>query len=164
MLWALKGTEKEKVVTFEQPVRIAATNFYDSKYLVVYDGSSLAVYEGEGLKEVLKGEANINLDNLKIMTGVGYVVARDDSMIYALDMEDMKLNSWRAEADSLGWLDKYLIYSVSNGVLTAYDFDGQNERTLSENVTANYPATITNNRWMYYFSNGALMREWLVKK
>ena len=164
VLWALKGTEKEKVVMFEQPVRIAATNFYDSKYLVVYDGSSLAVYEGEGLKEVLKGEANINLDNLKIMTGVGYVVARDDSMIYALDMEDMKLNSWRAEADSLGWLDKYLIYTISNGVLTAYDFDGQNERTLSENVTANYPATITNNRWMYYFSNGALMREWLVKK
>ena len=164
VLWALKGAEKEKIMTFDQPVRIAATNFYDNKYLVVYSSDSLMVYEGDILKEVLKGEVNINLDNLKIMAGIGYVVARDGDMIFALDMEDMKLNSWRAGADSLGWLDKYLIYTISNGVLKAYDFDGQNERVLSENVTANYPATITNNRWMYYFSDGALMREWLVKR
>ena len=163
-IWSLKGAEKENVMKLDGPARIAAVNFYNDKYLVIYANDSLAVYEGEALKEVLNEKIEINLDNLKIMDGVGYVVARDGDTIHALDMESMKLNTWSADTGTLGWLDKYLIYAVSDNTLFAYDFDGQNKRQLSESVDGNYPAIITDNKWLYYFSDGALVREWLIKK
>lgn len=163
-VWLLRNSEKEKIMSLDVPVRIAAVNFYNDKYLVVYKNDSLTIYEGDELRKVLEEKIEINLDNLRIMDGIGYVVARDGNTINAVDMESMKLNVWKVDADSLGWLDKYLIYAVSNGALSVYDFDGQNKRQLSEGVDHNYPVTITDNKWLYYFSDGALMREWLIRK
>jgi hypothetical protein len=159
----LRGTDTVLLMPLTTQARIAAVNFYDNKYLIVYTNNSLTVYEGDELKKVLERDAMINLSNLKIMDGEGYVVARDGNTINTLDMEAMELNTWSAEADDLGWLDRYLIYSITNSKLTAFDFDGQNGRQLSENVSAGYPVTITDNKWLYYFSDGALVRE-LIKK
>ncbi len=159
----LRGADTVLLMPLTTQARIAAVNFYDNKYLIVYTNNSLTVYEGDELKKVLERDATINLSNLKIMDGEGYVVARDGNTINALDMEAMELSTWSAEADDLGWLDRYLIYSITNSKLTAFDFDGQNGRQLSENVSAGYPVTITDNKWLYYFSDGALMRE-LIKK
>jgi hypothetical protein len=57
-----------------------------------------------------------------------------------------------------------MIYTIKNNELIVYDYDGLNRRSISTNVSAHFPVTITNNRWMYYFNDDGLVREWLIPR
>lgn len=164
MINILRGRENINLINLDEPARIAVTPFYNDKYLIVFTAKEITIYKGERLEPVFREFADINLDNLRIMDGEGYVVARDGNKINAIDMEAMQLSVWDAEVDRFGWLDNFLIYAVSDGALKVYDFDGQNGRELSKNVSSDFPVTITDNKWLYYFSENALMREWLIRK
>ena len=74
-------------------------------------------------------------------------------------MEAMATREWNVSGQTFGWLDDNMIYSVADGELSVYDFDGQNHRTLSKNVSSHFPVTITNDKWLYYFSDGSIVRE-----
>jgi hypothetical protein len=165
----LSSSETKELLTFDENVKVSAIGFYDDRYLIVYSNNSLSVYKGGSLEPVFTEAISVDLNNLQIIDGEGFVVARDGSTINALDMEAMQLNVWKLEkddkkADGFGWIDRGLIYAIYDGVLRVYDFDGQNERELSTGVSANMPVFITGNKWLYYFSDGALMREWLIKR
>lgn len=169
MIGLLTGSEVKEIKTMDTLARIVAVNFYDDKYLVTYTADSLSVYKGESLNLVMQREIKADLDSLKIESGDGFVVARNGDTINSLDMEAMHLDVWDLNKDDVnldgfGWLDRGIIYSVLNGKLFVHDFDGQNERELSSDVDGSKPVIITDNKWLYYFSNGALMREWLIKK
>ena len=169
MIGLLTGSEVKEIKTMDTLARIVAVNFYDDKYLVTYTADSLSVYKGESLNLVMQREIEADLNSLKIESGDGFVVARNGDTINSLDMEAMHLDVWDLNKDDVnldgfGWLDRGIIYSVLNGKLFVHDFDGQNERELSSDVDGSKPVIITDNKWLYYFSNGALMREWLIKK
>ena len=63
-------------------------------------------------------------------------------------MESLKVSEWQVEGESFGWLDNNMIYSVKDGELFVYDFDGLNRRTLAKNVSRSYPVMITDDRWL----------------
>ena len=74
-------------------------------------------------------------------------------------MEIIQVLEWSPEGESFGWINEDMIYSVHDGELLVYDFDGLNRRSLAKNVSEHFPAMITNNKWLYYFSDGNLIRE-----
>ena len=82
-----------------------------------------------------------------------------EGQVAIFDMEIMGLKEWQLDSPEYGWLDSNMLYSVKNGQLIVYDFDGLNRRELSNNVSALFPVTITDNKWLYYFSDNTLIRE-----
>ena len=56
-----------------------------------------------------------------------------------------------------------MLYSVKDGDLIVYDYDGLNRRVIASNVSSRFPAAITDDKWLYYFSDGQLIREWLIE-
>ena len=86
------------------------------------------------------------------------------NQIITLDMEARKLLNWQPVGEKFDWLDNDMIYSVSDGELGVYDFDGLNHRVLAKNVSRHFPVTITNDKWLYYFSDDSLVREWLIPR
>ena len=81
-----------------------------------------------------------------------------------LDMEALEITEWNIRTQSFGWLDDDMIYTILDGNLVVYDFDGLNEREIAKNVASSFPVTITEDKWLYYFSDGSLVREWLIKR
>ena len=79
-------------------------------------------------------------------------------------MESLSLTEWESNSSHFGWITSYMVYSVKNGELFVYDYDGLNRRSLTTNVSERFPVTITNDRMMYYFSDDQLIREWLIKR
>ena len=86
-----------------------------------------------------------------------------DTAAATLDMESLTVKNWALTTSDFGWLDNNMLYEVAGGTLSVYDYDGLNYRTLSKNVSAHFPVVITNNKWMYYFSDGNLVREIIAK-
>ena len=68
-------------------------------------------------------------------------------------------SEWQTDGETFGWLDTDMIFSISDGKLIVYDYDGLNRRILSSNVSGHFPITITNDKWLYYFSDDSLVRE-----
>ena len=81
----------------------------------------------------------------------------------AIDMEAGDVFEWIADNAGYNWLDYDMLYDVDSGNLFVYDYDGLNRRHLAENVSSHFPVTITDNKWLYYFSDDYLVREWIVK-
>ena len=87
----------------------------------------------------------------------------DGSKLATVDMEAQSISEWSPSSVAGDWLDGSMYYSVADGVLSVYDFDGLNARTLASNVSAHFPVTISADKWLYFISDGSLMREWLVE-
>ena len=85
------------------------------------------------------------------------------TQIASLDMEANAVREWQAAGKSFAWFDFDMIYSVKDGELFVYDFDGLNERSLAKNVSDHFSVGVTDNKWLYYFSDDHLMREWIVE-
>ena len=161
----LRSAEKSDLLEFEEKVRIVANRFYDDYYLVVFRPNMINVYKGIELTPIYEESSfSISLDDLRIKSEDGFIAATDGNRIISLDMEAMKATSWDVNAERFGWLEKYMIYEINDGQLSVYDFDGENKRQLLDGVSKDFPAMIANNKWLYYVSDGSLMREWLVKK
>ena len=86
-----------------------------------------------------------------------------DHTLATVDFEATIVHQWEIE-DHFGWLDNDMLYTVSNGDLIVYDFDGLNRRVIAHNVSSHFPVAITNDKWLYYFSDDNLVREWLIAK
>ena len=84
--------------------------------------------------------------------------------IATLDMEAQQLFEWTTGTTSYDWLDSSMIYAVKDGVLHVYDFNGLNPRILSSNASSHFPVTITADKYLYYFRDGSLVREYLFEK
>ena len=78
-------------------------------------------------------------------------------------MESLRLVDWSLDAAKYHWLDSHMLYTVNDGALSVYDYDGLNHRTLSTGASSRFPVTITNDRWLYYFSDNEIMREIIAR-
>ena len=79
-------------------------------------------------------------------------------------MESMQITNWQINSSSYNWINGYMLYVINDGELSVYDFDGLNHRILSNNVSNHFPVTITSEKWLYYFSDDELVREWLIAR
>ena len=106
---------------------------------------------------------SFNPARIKVGHNGEFIILTNGSNIAALDMEALSVVEWNTENIDYGWLDDDMVYDISDGSLIVYDFDGLNRREIAKNVKSGFPSTITDNKWLYYFSDNSLIREWLIE-
>lgn len=164
-LGALKlGDKIEELGETTSPAKVAITKFYEEKYLLTLENNVLKVYGKEGFTPLFEFNLSFSPTNLKVGHEGEFIILHSSSQIATLDMETMLVGEWAVEGEGFGWLDNDMIYTVQDGELIVYDFDGLNRREIAKNVSNQFPVAITNNRYLYYFSDGNLIREWLIPR
>lgn len=147
----------------EDGSQVLISKFYDEKYNFVISEHKVELFKHENIEPVFEGEISFEPETIKVGHGGSFIFMQKGTNIAVLDMEIMELKEWQLDSTSYGWLDSSMLYAVKNGTLIVYDFDGLNRRELSQNVSARFPVTITNNKWLYYFSDDTLIREIIAK-
>lgn len=163
-LLKLGSSEVTELISISEPTQVFMMRFYDDVYLGLVDSKKVSLYLKKDF--VLKDEFPLSFspEHIKIGKSGDFVALYTGGEIATLDMEAMNLNEWTTGTDIFGWLDGSMIYAIKDGHLNVYDFNGENPRTLAENVSAHFPVTITSDKYLYYFRDGALIREYLYEK
>ena len=146
------------------PVQVAIGKFYDSKYIAVLDNNIVTVHQNDNYEDAISNyELSFSPEDIEVGHNGEYLMLIKDLTIATLDFEANSVRQWEIE-DHFGRLDNDMLYTVSNGDLIVYDFDGLNRRIIAHNVSSHFPVTITSDKWLYYFSDDNLVREWLIAK
>lgn len=153
-----------KIDTFEAPTMVVVSKFYDTKYISFLTGQQLKLYTKDDFALVAEFETSFLPSQIKVGHNGEFIIMRSGANIATLDMEALGLREWVLASDKNGWLDDDMIYSVDDGELFVYDFDGLNERKLANGLAPSMPVAITSNKWLYYYSDGYLVREWLIPR
>lgn len=159
------GDSKATIVeTTKNPVKVVIGKFYDSKYIAVLDNDTVSIHQKDTYQEdVSSFVLPFSPDTIKVGNNGEFLLLAKGSKLATLDLEANMIRQWEIEKE-YGWLDNYMLYTVSGGDLIIYDFDGLNRRVIAHNVSSHFPSTITSDKWLYYFSDGNLVREWLVTR
>ena len=160
----LGNGEVTKLQDIDTPSDVIVTKFYDEEYIGVVRNGSITLYLKNNFEEKNNFAFNIEPANIKVGQDGEFIAIYNGGNVATLDLESMELTEWTTETDSFGWLDGSMIYAVKDGGLNVYDFDGLNHRLLSSNVSSHFPVTITADKYLYYFRDGSLIREYLYEK
>lgn len=154
----------EQLETTPIPAKVAIGRFYDDKFIATVQDASVALHNLNDYQEDVK-TYNLTFSPDKIHVGHkgDYILFNRDQTIATLDLEVAALNEWTIESH-FGWLDNDMLYAVQDGELIVYDFDGLNRRVIAHNVSSHYPVSIVEDGWLYYCSDGDLMREALLPR
>jgi hypothetical protein len=152
----------------------ALTRSYRDNYLTVVEDGKLSLYKGQlprdkddkSFEQIFSVEIGLMPERIKIGVDGDFVIMSNGKNIVTLDMESENVSRFEVEDGKIGWLDDHLLYVVDNdGDMVVYDYDGLNRRELSKNASQRLSATVSeDDRWLYYFSDGWLVRESLILK
>ena len=148
--------------------KVFISHFYDDKYLTLLsasdsDSTNVTIYKKDNLAETFRGVINMSPNTAKIGYDGEFIIMLKDASVATLDMESLTIREWTLDSASYGWLDDNMLYTVINNNLIVYDYDGLNRRPLADSVSPSFPATVSDNKWLYYASNGKLTRERIAK-
>lgn len=138
---------------------VAISRFYDSKYITVLQKNEISIYKKDDFEIINTYKLSFAPEKLKIGHDGEFAIMSLGNKIAALDMEAQAIREWDTDSDKFGWIDNDMMYSITDNSLVVYDFDGLNRRTIAENATGNLPATISGNKWLYYFDGNRMMRK-----
>ncbi len=155
-----KITELE---TIESPCMVLISKFYDQKYISVVDSNQIITHLKDDYDEIKKHDLPFSPTRAKVGHDGEYIFMNSGNHIAVLDMEADLVKEWNTENENFGWIDNDMLYVVNEGELIVYDFDGYNRRVIAKNVSSHFPVSITDNKWLYYFSDDQLIREWLIE-
>ena len=162
-LLKLGDSEAKPLATIDSPAIVAISKFYDDYYFTVMQDDLISVHQKQNYDQVTDYQLSFAPDQLKVGHHGEFIIAWEDAKIATLDMELGEVREWQIENEHFDWLDSDMVYVIQDGDLIVYDFDGYNRRQLAKNVSSHFPAGITDNKWLYYFSDGQLIREWIVE-
>ena len=148
----------------QSSAKVLLSEFYGEKYITVLEGQTITLYKKENTEKIFTETLQFVPTLVKIGHGGEFVFMNSGTNIATLDMEAMLIRNWSLPAENYGWIDNNMVYSVADGVLNVYDFDGLNPRQLATNASSHFPIVITENKWLYYLSDNELIREWLINK
>lgn len=152
----------DKITTLEEtnsPALVTLSRFYDDKYITVLSDHLVSLYKKEDFTKIKDFELTFQPTSIKVGHNGEFITMPLGNQIATLDMEAMSVTEWQPSGTRFGWIDNDMVYTVADNSLTVYDFDGYNQRTIASNVSEHFPAAITNNKWLYYFSDNTLIRE-----
>ena len=152
-----------KLETLATPAKVVLSRFYDKKYITVLDGDKLSVHLKDDYSKTTNYELTFSPDQMVVGHEGEFILMSTDNNLATLDMEAELVREWTIENSHFGWLDSDMLYTVSDGELIVYDFDGYNRRVITKNTSAHFPVAITDNKWLYYVSDDELVREWLIE-
>lgn len=160
----LGDSDIKKLTTTSNPTKVALSKFYEDKYVSILDGSHLTVYLQDDFSPVMEFDLSFSPETMDVGHEGEFITMTSSNHIATLDMEAQAVREWDAEGEDYDWIDNDMLFSIKDGNLIVYDFDGLNRRELASGASANFPAAITDDKWLYYFSDGQLIREWLVTR
>ncbi|MBP5205035.1 PEGA domain-containing protein [Candidatus Saccharibacteria bacterium] len=146
------------------PAKAFISKFYDDNFIIALESDRLAIYRKDDLSSVTDLELPFVPEKISIGQDGSFILLNTDDKIATLDMETMLITEWTADSKDYKWLNGHMIYTTLDGELKVYDYDGLNKRQLAKNVSSRFPVVITSDKWLYYFSDDQLMREWLVAR
>ncbi len=145
-----------KLKQSEEPI---LSRFYDDDYLTIIDSDLITLYKKGEASPILQQRLSF-VPSAHVEGGGGdFIVFYAGPRIATLDMELLSIKEWSADGENIGWLDDNMIYTVSDGELIVYDYDGLNRRSIAKNISDRFPVTIAGDEWLYYFSDNNLIRE-----
>lgn len=144
--------------------KLIFSEFYDDRYLTVLSNNQVNVYKKDVPEPVLSAELSFMPEEAVAGHKGEFNLFTAGSQIATLDMEALSINEWSVDGSTYGWFDRDMLYSIKDGVLFVYDFDGLNRRKIATNVSERFPVVVIDNRYLYYFSDDNLVREWLVAR
>ncbi len=153
-----------KIETIPSPSKVAISRFYDDKFITVITENKVEMYKKDNFEPFKDFEIGFTPEAIEVGEDGNFIVVYNGINIATLDMESLSIREWTIENENFGWLDNNMIYVVGDGDLVVYDYDGLNRRIISKEVSGAFPAGITNNKWLYYFSGDNLIREWLIPR
>lgn len=158
------GDTKKTILSdnIKEPIAVVVYRFYDDMYVAILEGNVINTYKKAEFEQIKTYQLSFSPQELKVGHAGEFIMMVDAAKIAALDMEAGAVREWEVDGEKFDWLDSDMIYSVADGRLMVYDYDGLNRRELADNVSEHFPVTITENKWLYYFSDGVLMREQIV--
>ena len=151
------------VSTTVEPALVAIGRFYERDFIATLAGSTVSLFEKADFKPIISESVDFTPRDIIVGHSGDFIAMSDGGKIATLDMEVMATTTWSTGSNEFGWLDGHMIYAVNEGKLNIYDYDSLNHRVLSENVSSHLPVTITDNKWLYYFSDNQLVRERITK-
>lgn len=147
------------LTTTSTPAKTTLSKFYDDKYITVLEDTQVSLYKKEDFELLQTFTLTFAPNTIEVGHSGEFITMSLDNQIATLDMESMAINEWQTNSPNFGWIDNDMIYSITDSELTVYDYDGLNRRTIATNVSSHFPAAITNDKWLYYFSDNSLTRE-----
>lgn len=160
----LGDSENTILTTTANPARVAISKFYDSKYITIVEGQDVSVHLKDTFDESpSKYSLTFVPDAIEVGHDGEFLILSKDHQLATLDMEAELVREWTIEND-YDWLDNDMLYTIASGDLVVYDFDGLNRRVIAHDVSSHFPVAITSDKWLYYFSNNNLVREWLIPR
>ena len=142
--------------------KVLVTRFYEDKLILSLNNNTLTLYNMDDLAERASYELTFAPETMKVGHGGEFVIFSSGQAIATLDMEANLVREWTIEGETFGWLDNSMLYTAKDGELIVYDYDGLNRRLIAKNVSSHFPVSITDDRYLYYFSDDLLVREWLI--
>ena len=159
----LGDDEITELESLDAPAEVVLSRFYDKKYITILDGNQLSVHLKDDYSEITKYELSFAPDQMIVGHDGEFILMSTNNNLATLDMEADLVREWTIENSHFDWLDNDMLYTVSDGELIVYDFDGYNRRSIAKNTSAHFPVAITDNKWLYYVSDDELIREWIVE-
>ncbi|MCR5700480.1 MAG: PEGA domain-containing protein [Candidatus Saccharibacteria bacterium] len=155
--------ESTQLETTTEPVKVAISKFYDDMYITALQDTTLKLYKKVDFTPVSEYQLTFSPEIMEVGHNGEFITMYSGAQLATLDMEAATVVEWTIDGDTFGWLDNDMIYSVADGELFVYDFNGLNRRALAKNVSSHFPAAITDDKWLYYVSDGNLTRERITK-
>lgn len=159
----LGDNEASQLESSSKPAKVAISKFYDDMYVTTLQDTTLKVYKKADFAPVADYQLTFAPEVMEVGHNGEFITMYTGSQIATLDMEASSVREWTVDGETFGWLDNDMVYSALGGELFVYDFDGLNRRSLAKNVSSHFPVAITDDKWLYYFSDGYLTREKLIK-
>ena len=157
------GNDKiTKLQEIPTPAKVTLSKFYDDKYITILQNNLVSLYYKDIFTKIADFELSFTPDHMEVCHNGEFITMYYYSKIATLDMESTSIREWLVDGNTFGWIDNDMIYTVADEQLIVYDYDGLNRRILADSATNHFPAAITSDKWLYYFSNNNLIREGLT--
>ena len=157
-LLKLSDNKTTKLLDVATSATVTISRFYDDKYITILQDNLVTLYKKDNFTKVADYEISFFPNKMEVGHNGEFITMSLGGRVATLDMETESIREWDVGAGQFGWIDDDMIYTTIDGTLVVYDFDGLNRRVLSQNVNNNTLATITDDKWLYYFSDNSLMR------
>ncbi len=160
----LGNGKTDELSQLDFPAQVTLSKFYDDKYITILHDASVSLYQKSDFTKIEDFTLSFNPTKIKVGHNGEFITMHDGAHIATLDMEAIAVTEWTTDSADFGWLDNDMIFAVSTeNLLYVYDFDGFNRRELAHDASLNFPATVTDDKWLYYFSGDSLIREVVAK-
>lgn len=169
-------------------VKVALSSYYGDDYMVWTADQELSILYGampsyDENRAELPSDLKYLMENamltespeyLTVSPGNEFILAQKGARMMVVDLEMGDLYEYEAPGSGAAkWFDASMLYAVKNQQIIVWDFDGSNQRNLTESaktvndtmpIVDDAPVVIANNnRWLYYLvtQDGStyLMRE-----